>query len=308
MVRLPGEPGSPEFHTAYALLLTEIPKDIGRYTPGSVAHTIHLYYQSGNYTSLAEGSKRDYKRYLDRLDRSVGERPIASVDDAYVLRLADKMRATPSAANHAMAVLRTLFKFALKRKIIGKDPTVGVERHRGGEVYERWLADDLEAFRASASPMMRLSLELGVYTGQRLSDVIALRWTDYEGGRFRLRQQKTGARLSIPAHADLAALLAGTPKIGPTILTSKSGLQFHSRVFSRDFRDARIKAGLPDGLSFHGLRHTAAARLAEVGATGSEIRAITGHKSLKLVEHYISQADQELQADRAISLLPTAVK
>jgi integrase len=74
------------------------------------------------------------------------------------------------------------------------------------------------------------------------------------------------------------------------ILTTKTGRAFHPRVFSRDFRAARIKAGLPEGLSFHGLRHTAAARLAELGAGAPEIQAITGHKSLKLVEHYIRQA------------------
>lgn len=148
------------------------------------------------------------------------------------------------------------------------------------------------------------ALELGLYTGQRLSDVIRLAWSDYDGQRIRLRQQKTGTSLSIPVHPDLQAILEASARPGTTILTTKTGLAFHPRVFSRDFRDARILAGLPEGLSFHGLRHTAAARLAELGAGAPEIQAITGHKSLKLVEHYIRQASQELQADRAISRLP----
>jgi hypothetical protein len=45
--------------------------------------------------------------------------------------------------------------------------------------------------------------------------------------------------------------------------------------------------------------------LAELGAGAPEIQAITGHKSLKLVEHYIRQASQEVQADRAVARLPS---
>lgn len=303
-VRLPGEPGTQAFHAAYANLLVERPKDIGRYSPGSVAHTIHLYYHSAKFSKLSEGSKRDYRRYLDRLDRSVGERDILSIDEGYVHQIFDKLKDTPSAANHTVAVMRTLFQFAVKRKILKANPTIGIERHPDGDPYLRWPTEALENFRASASPTMRLALDLGIYTGQRLSDVIAMRWADYDGERIKVVQQKTGAIMSIRVHQYLKKALKKHPRAGETILTSRAGLRFHPRVFSRDFMAARIDAGLPDGLSFHGLRHTAAAILAENGATAPEIRAITGHKSLKLVEHYIRQADQELQADRAIARLP----
>jgi len=114
--------------------------------------------------------------------------------------------------------------------------------------------------------------------------------------------------LSIPVHPNLRVLFDATTRSGVMILTTKTGRAFHPRVFPRDFREARIKAGLPDGLSFHGLRHTAAARLAELDAGAQEIQAITGHKSLKLVEHYIRQACQELQADTAIARLPNRQK
>jgi len=302
--RLPGEPGTAEFHAAYARLLITPDAPIDRYTPGSVAHTIHLYMNSALFSQLKPGTQRDYRRYLARLDNSVGHKPMTSINNDYLNQIRDKLRHTPVAANHTLAVVRTLCRFAIGRKVIQADPTAGIGKLKGGGGYERWSETDLEAFRESATPMMRLALEIGAYTGQRLGDVIGLSWAAYDGERIKLRQQKTGAVMSIMAHAHLKALLDATPRIGKTILTTKTGRAFHPRVFSRDFRAARIAAGLPDGLSFHGLRHTAASVLAEVGATASEIQAITGHRSLKLVEHYIRQASQELQADRAISRLP----
>jgi integrase len=302
-VRLPGDPGTAAFHARYAELLENRPSK-GRYEPGSVAHTIELYLNSAEYSQLAAATQRDYKRYLHRLDRSVGDRPMESVEASYIFQLRDKLKSTPVAANHAVAVIRALFAFAMTRGTVSSDPTKGITKLAGGSGYLRWTDDEIARFRACAEPMMRLALEMGLYTGQRLSDVIRLTWSNYDGTRIRLRQQKTGTSLSIPVHPELKTILDNAVRLGIMILTTKTGRAFHPRVFSRDFLVARREAGLPDGLSFHGLRHTAAARLAELGAGAPEIQAITGHKSLKLVEHYIRQASQEVQADRAIARLP----
>jgi integrase len=305
-VRLPGAPDTAAFHAAYAKLLSDAPQDSGRYKPDSIAHTIHLYYQSRAWEKLKPGSQRDYKRYLDRVDRAIGDWPARDVDPALIGMMLDKMRDTPSAANHLLSVVRALFQFALRRQIIERDPTSGAERHKGGTSHQRWTDAEVDAFRLSAPPMMRLALELGLYTGQRLGDVIAMRWDAYDGKRIRVVQQKTGTALAIPAHPDLKAALKATPRSGATILTSKTGLPFHPRVFSRDFREARTEALLPEALTFHGLRHTAASRLAEAGASGPEIQSITGHRSLQLVDVYIKQAAQSVQADRAIGRLGSA--
>jgi len=58
-------------------------------------------------------------------------------------------------------------------------------------------------------------------------------------------------------------------------------------------------AGLT-GLTFHGLRYTAAARLAEAGCSSKEIASVTGHKSLAMIEKYSRDADQRQQAGAAI--------
>lgn len=302
-VRLPGEPGTAEFHAAYANLLKSV-VSAGRYEPGSVAHTVELFFNSAEFSQLAEATQRDYKRYLHRLDRSVGGRSMESIDPAYVFQLRDKLKSTPVAANHAVSVIRALFSFAKRRHIVAHDPTAGIPKLSGGDGYLRWSEAEIAQLRKSAEPMMRLALELGLYTGQRLSDVIRLAWSNYDGKRIKLRQRKTGTSLSIPVHPELKEMLDSAERRGVMILTTKTGRAFHPRVFSRDFFEARKRAGLPDGLSFHGLRHTAAARLAELGAGAPEIQAITGHRSLKLIEHYIRQASQEVQADRAIARLP----
>ena len=60
------------------------------------------------------------------------------------------------------------------------------------------------------------------------------------------------------------------------------------------------------GVSFHGLRYTAAARLAEAECSLKEIAAITGHKSLAMIEKYTRDADQKRLAGAAILKLQNA--
>jgi integrase len=58
-----------------------------------------------------------------------------------------------------------------------------------------------------------------------------------------------------------------------------------------------------DGLNVHGLRKLAATALAEAGCTPHEIAAVTGHKSLAMVELYTRSAARERLALTAIGRL-----
>jgi integrase len=52
------------------------------------------------------------------------------------------------------------------------------------------------------------------------------------------------------------------------------------------------------------LRKAAARRLAEAGNSVNLIAAVTGHLSLKEVERYTREADQERMADAAVDTMP----
>jgi hypothetical protein len=62
-------------------------------------------------------------------------------------------------------------------------------------------------------------------------------------------------------------------------------------------------ACLADHCVTHGLRKAAARRLAEAGCTTPKIMAITGHKSLRVVERYPRETTQERSAGAAIRKL-----
>jgi integrase len=84
------------------------------------------------------------------------------------------------------------------------------------------------------------------------------------------------------------------------LLTTSRGKGFHPVHYGAWFADAIYDAGLPDDCVLHGLRKCAARKLAEAGCSESEIRAVTGHKTTRMVEEYTHDASKKQQASAAI--------
>ncbi len=71
-------------------------------------------------------------------------------------------------------------------------------------------------------------------------------------------------------------------------------------------RDALTVAGLPAGLSPHGLRKAACRRLAEAGCTPHQIMAVSGHKNLQEVVTYTEAANRARLAGEALGSISDA--
>ena len=93
--------------------------------------------------------------------------------------------------------------------------------------------------------------------------------------------------------------IAQVPATQLTLLETQYGQPFTPAGFGNWFGDAAEAAGL-EGRTAHGLRKSASVRMAEAGATPSQIKAITGHKNLAEVTLYTDAADQERLAREAM--------
>jgi integrase len=151
-----------------------------------------------------------------------------------------------------------------------------------------------------------------LYTGQRRSDIVQMGRQHIRDGILHLRQQKTGAPLAIPLHPALQAVLNATVSEHLTFLTTRGGSPFTPAGFTNWFREVCNEAGLPKGISAHGLRKAACRRLAEAGCSANVIAAISGHRSLNEVQRYTAAADQLRMARAGIEAMqeafPAAIK
>ena len=127
-----------------------------------------------------------------------------------------------------------------------------------------------------ASEPLRLAMILALWTGQRQDDLLRLPWSAYDGQTIRLKQTKTGARVTVPVGAPLKAALDASKKRGPLILLNTRGRAWTANGFHASWRKACTAAEVSD-VTFHDLRGTAVLRLFLAGGTEAEIATITGH-------------------------------
>jgi integrase len=169
-----------------------------------------------------------------------------------------------------------------------------------------WSDADEAHFLAKGPERLHLPLLLALWTGQRQGDLLRLPWSAYDGKCIRLRQSKTGRRVTIPVGSRLKVALDAAAKVktGPIILHSAAGRPWTSASFKSAWGRTCIEIGIT-GVTFHDLRGTAVTRLALAGCSVIEIAAITGH-SLHEVHHVLDahylHRDQEL-AESAIRKL-----
>ncbi len=116
-----------------------------------------------------------------------------------------------------------------------------------------------------------------------------------------VKQSKTGTVVSIPIRGRFKELLDGIPRDRLNFIVGERGLPLTPESFTNGFRDWVKEAGLPLGLSPHGLRKAVCRRLAEAGCSANEIMAISGHRNLKEVATYTQAADGQRLAQNAMA-------
>jgi integrase len=238
--------------------------------------------------------------------------PIGKVRRPHLMAIRDQIakdRGHGSAASFCRAV-SAMFSWAIDRQMIESSPATNLPKNLQAGELPAWREDQAQrALRLLPEPYRRAVL-LAYHLGQRRSDLCSLRWSDYDGTVVYIHQQKTDVNLVIPVTAALKAELDIWKRTARavTILETMNGVPWTPAYLSRTLSDELVKIDLPKGLNMHGLRKLAATRLAQAGCSAHEIAAITGHKTLAMVQHYTKTVDQRTLADVAVLRLDHVTK
>ena len=154
-------------------------------------------------------------------------------------------------------------------------PPERVERLYHADRADRiWIEEDVAAFLTLAPETLQRALVLALETGQRQGDLLVLPWSAFDGAWIRLRQSKTGRKVSVPVTRRLRTVLDNAPR---------TSLSYSPTAWT------------PLATTFHDLRGTAVTRLSEAECTPQEIATITGH-SLRdvgaIMDRYSARTDK----------------
>lgn len=310
-VPLPGLPWSPSFMEAYELAMAGgegfvVQPGDGRIKPGTVDAVAVAYYRSLEFSELEGSTQYVHRTRIERFRRDHGDKPIALIEREHIKAMMMKRKAQPEAANAILRVCRILMRQALDMKLRRDDPTIGIKRMRNkSSGHLTWTEQQIAQYEAYHQPGTRahLALALLLNTAQRRSDVVLMGRHQCSQGKMRVKQVKTGAVVVIPIHPRLQQAIDAMPLDNMNFLVTQQGKPFTPEGFTNWFRGCVKEAGLPEGLSAHGLRKAACRRLAEAGCTPHQIMAISGHRTLSEVTRYTRAVSQEDLAQEAFAVL-----
>lgn len=251
---------------------------------------------------LAAGTKALYRMANRRVVELLGDYPVNDVQPSDLRFMLENRMSGAGAHNTFLAVFRNLYIWGRRNDKTTLDPAKDFRPLKMGE-HDPWPEPILYAGLKADDDQLRLVINLLYYTGQRIGDVLKMRWTDILEGEIHVIQQKTGKEVNPPLHRDLAAVLARTPKRGFTIIATEQGMPV-KMAFIRDRIKAFTKSYGKECVP-HGLRKNAVIALLEAGCTVAEVSAITG-QTYQIVERYASKVNNRRLGQAAILKLENA--
>lgn len=135
-------------------------------------------------------------------------------------------------------------------------------------------------------PLVLLALE----TAMRRGELLALRWRDinFAARTATLHETKNGERRIVPLSSSAVQILRDMPRDISGYVIPMTGF-----AVSKAWTTATGRAGLAD-VHFHDLRHTAITRMAEKLPNVIELAAVSGHKSLRMLQRYYHPRAEDL--------------
>ena len=294
---LPGQPGEAAFHTVYAekLGLLERLQNVSAPPDSTFNWLIQRYERSAEFNALADHTQRDYSRTLRLLETEIGDQPFRHTTRAMIKAVRDDYAATARKAHKIKQMVSRLYSWADEEQLVptGFNPVLGLKtlkRKGGPREIVVWSDEEIDLFLNVAPLHVATAVLLALYTGQRLTDVAMMPWTDFQGQSIRVRQSKTGALLVIACHPVLRAHLDSLPRRSIQIVTNERGKSISPHaVASAISRQVVHIPSMPKQRSPHGLRYAAASRMEEGGASVAEIEAVLGHRTFAMALKYASQ-------------------
>jgi integrase len=312
--RLPDNPTSEEFRVEYARALASIaPEAESPILAGSVRALIRDFKSSPEWKALAAKTMADYARVLDHL-RPLGDYQADNVRRQHIIRLRNKMASNARTQDLFVQAVSRMFGIGMDLGYTDRNPAARIPRLNDPESYEPWPLEAHRRFIASAMPQwLRTAYMIGLWTAQREGDVLRLARARFDGAGFNIRQGRPEAKrgkgrkgkvvtLYIAAAKPLRAYLENQTFPGLLFVTDDEGRPIDPTRFRHTLRTHLDSLGLSD-LHFHGLRHTTATALADLGGSEAEIQALLGLQTRQMAERYTRKANQRKLAGSAMDKL-----
>jgi len=317
----------------------------GKNTSGQ---SLRLYVQQwlDECKSLSPQTVKKYKavttEFCDWLNATDEAPLLNAVSTDLLASFLRKKRAETSTATAKAArrCLGAFFSYAVDNQVLPASPLPSAKSLKFNKASQSQrraftLVELSALYKVAPNGFWKFMIKAGYFTGQRLGDLVSLRWgaVDLQRAQIRLTQSKTGKSVVVPLRDELAAMIlelkhaAGIVKPGDAIWPEQSEryAKQGAGVFSNEFySECLVPAGLAlprskshkakngngevtdkrgaSVVSFHSLRHSFVTHLQSSGAGKAVTMELAGHSDERVNSIYTHVS--ELEMSQAVKQLP----
>lgn len=279
----------------------------------SAAHLsfcIAEYQKSGEFRQLSPATAATRRSHYKRLLSELGDLPVAGITIKRVQEWQAGQDLHPSTAAAMIDSLRIVLKYAVGEALLASNPLSEMRLNRGQREVSVWSQSDIAALICAAESTDNTAIAdaivIATHTGQRIGDILRMRWDDIADGILTVRQKKTGTVIHFPLEDKrtgriiddiLAHRLTNIRRAQPDgaeYVITEGGAPLTESQFGHRFRAVKSAAQV-SGERFHDFRATFITMALERNIPQNVIMRLTGHKSIANFQRYVGVTESALE-------------
>lgn len=244
--------------------------------PGKLERMSEIFdaYYLDEVSKLAESTQESYRFYLAPLRVSFGAMRPADIQPIHAYRYLDGR--PPVAGNRELSVLSRALTFAVRKGIVDRNVLRGqVDRNSERPRKRLPSAPELESFLVGASDTLRHYVALKRLTGLRRGQLLALKWSDWDGQKLSVSASKGGRDVHYHGVA-LEKVVDAILRRGEYLFVTRDGRGYSPNGFSSIFKRHMANYVNKGGDRFN--EHDIRAFVASQAETLEHAQALLGHQ------------------------------
>lgn len=315
-IRTRDENGKAIYGYVYARSYSDVKEKLAEYkavkkkkpTGSSGTLSQWLDFWLGNAGNLKETTRQIYRGHIrNYILPKLGKVRLKKLTTQTLQAFVSSLKLSPSTVKVIFCVLKSALIFAEERgQIMNIWSRVKLPKKAKTEVSILTLAEQKRLERV-LSRENDIGILLCLYTGLRIGELCALKWSDIDfeksvihvngtqarvGGTVKILPPKSKTSLrTIPVPNFIMEKLKNQHRDGAFVL-SMNGRYVNVRTYRRQFKRLLEEAQLPN-IKFHALRHTFSTRALEVGMDFKTLSEILGHSTVAItLDLYVHSLDE----------------
>ena len=267
-----------------------------------------------------------YKRLTaSKISPKLGGRELGALSAAVLQEFTAKLaeQYSPNTVHNVLGIVKSSLQCAAAEGIADSQSLSRIKLPRAAEKKINCFSSDeqalIERFANAKRDVKHFGVTLSLYTGLRIGELLALKWTDidcdkgfisisrtcrdsWDGGKYvkLFSEPKTSSSVRmIPVPRQMLPELRRYRRFSKSafLISGENGEEVSVRSYQRTFELLLKRAGIKKR-GFHALRHTFATRAAELGMDVKTLSEIMGHTNptltLKRYTHSLASHKAEM--------------